>query len=512
MTPMRTLPRLALAAATLAAPAAAQQQPKLPPVRKLETILARSDEPMTSISAAVPLPDGKVLVNDVLQRRVIMFDSTLKQVTVVADSTSATANAYGARGGGLIGYGGDSALFIDPASLSMMVINGRGELTTVRAVPRAQEINLFSGANGRPGFDPQGRLVYRGQNRPGFGGQGGGRGGQGGGRDGARAGGEAQPRQRGQGGQGGQGGGFGGGPGGFTFQMPTLPDSAPIFRVDLATRSLDTLGSLRINRPDVKVTQGADGRPNVQTTLNPMPMIDEWALLSDGTIALVRGHDFHVDWRAPDGTVTAGPKLPFDWQRMSDDDKQFVLDSTRTAIEKQREEAQRMMNAAGGPAAFIQGGGGERLMAGALGGGGPVIIAGGGPGGGPGGGGAPPQRQQGGNGGNGGGQGGGPGGPGGGFQVPAVNLIPATEMPDYRPPFAGAAALGDLDGHLWVRTTAPTDNGGALYYVISKDNEVIDRVQVPQGRLIAGFGKGGIVYLGFRDTEGKGRLEIARWK
>ena len=480
-------------AATLAiaAPLAAQQAPKLPPVRSIGPVLARSEEPMSAISTAVPLPGGRVLVNDILQRRVVMFDSTLKNVTVVADSTAATGNAYGQRGGGLIGYSGDSALFIDPASLSMMVINSSGELTTVRAVPRANEINLLAGGpNGRPGFDPQGRLVYRGQGRP------------------------RQQQQGGRGGRGGGGGGGGGGfqgPGGMTFQAPELPDSAPIFRIDLASRALDTLGSIKIPKIDIKMTQGADGRMNVQTTTNPMPMVDDWALLSDGTIAVVRGHDFHVDWRAPDGTVTSGPKLPFEWQRLSDDDKQFIIDSARTAIEKQREEAQRMMNAAGGPAAFIQGGGGERAM---------VMLGGGG--------GAPPQRgaaaapaqgagggQGGGQrGGQGGGQGGGPGGPGGpgGFQIPAVNLVPANELPDYRPPFGQQSALGDLDGLLWVRTSAPTGTEGAIYYVINRQNEIVDRVQIPQGRQIAGFGKGGIVYLGFRDTEGKARIEITRWK
>jgi len=478
-------------AAPFSAPLAAQQAPaKLPPVRSIGPVLARSEEPMSAISTAVPLPGGKVLVNDVLQRRVVLFDSTLKLVAVVADSTAATGNAYGQRGGGLIGYGGDSALFIDPASLSMMVIDPAGLLTTVRAVPRANEINLLAGGpNGRPGFDPQGRLVYRGQARPRQQGAGGGAGGRGGRDGGNRGGGNAGI----------------GGPGGMTFQVPELPDSAPVWRVDLATRALDTLASIKIPKVDIKATQGADGRMNIQTTTNPMPMVDDWALLSDGTIALVRGHDFHVDWRAPDGTVTSGPKIAFEWQRLSDDDKQFVIDSARTAIEKQREEAQRMMTAAGGPMAFIQGGGGERAM---------VMLGGGG-------GGAPPQRgaaapaQGAAAGGQAGGQrgGGGPGGGGpGGFQIPAVNLIPAADLPDYRPPFGQQSALGDLDGLLWVRTSAAPGTEGPIYYVINTQNEVVDRVQIPQGRQIAGFGKGGIVYLGFRDTEGKARIEITRWK
>lgn len=471
----------ALAALLLAAlPVGAQS--RLPAIRTLGPITARSAEPLGAVSAAVPLPDGRVLVNDVLQRRVVMFDSTLAQMSVVADTTSATANAYGARGGGLIGYRGDSALFIDPASLSMITVNPKGELTTVRAVPRANEIQALSGAQGRPGFDAQGRLIYRATPRP----------------RAARR--DARPVVG-------------------NFVMPELPDSAPIVRLDmanrlgdLATRASDTVAALKINRPDVKVTQGADGRVSVNTTVHPMPSLDEWALLADGTVAVIRGHDFHVDRYKPDGTVSSSPKLPFDWQRLDDDAKVFIIDSTRTAMEKQREEAQRMMANAGGPRAFMQAGGGEMMMSamggGGMGGGmgGGAFVMMGGPGGGP------PQR----GGGQGGGQGGGPnggrGGQGGnGFQLPPINLINPNELPDYRPPFLAQAALGDLDGNLWVRTTAaPTGDGGAIYYVIDANDTVSDRVQVPQGRIIAGFGKGGVVYLAFRDTEGRAFLETVR--
>lgn len=464
------------------------QQAKLPPVRALPAITARSSEALSAVATAVPLPGGKVLVNDILGRRVLLLDSMLVKIAIVADTTSATANAYGQRGAGLIGYNGDSALFIDPASLAMMVINPAGELTTVRAVPRANEIGLLvGGPNGRPGFDPSGRLYYRGQ---------------------ARARQAAAGAARGARGGGG-GAGFGGA-GGPTFAMPEQPDSAPVVRVDLATRVLDTVATFKIPKIDIKVTQGVDGRMSVQTSMNPMPTTDDWALLSDGTIAVVRGHDFHVDWIAPDGTLTSSPKLPYEWQRLSDDDKQMVVDSARAAIEKQRAEAQRLVDGAGGPAAFFQGGGAERVMTMGMAGGEPpqrvaagtAVPA------------APAGGQRGGGQGDGQrGQGGGPGGgPGGGFRIPNVNMIPANELPDYRPPFGQQSALGDLDGNLWVRTTAPSQNGGALYYVISRNNEIIDRIELPQGRILAGFGKGGLIYLGFRDAESKAYLEVTRWK
>lgn len=452
-----------------AAPVAAQQ--KLPAITPLTPILARSQEPMGAVSTVATLPGGRVLVNDILGRRVVMFDSTLAMVAVVADSTGATGNAYGARGGGLLGFGGDSAMFIDPASLTMMAITPAGLLAGVKAVPRANEISfLVGGPNGRPGFDAEGRMIYRGVAR------------------GPRPAADAKPTIG-------------------NFVMPQQPDSAPVVRVDVTTRKLDTLAMFKIPKVDINVTQGADGRINVQTKVHPMPAVDDWALLSDGTVAIVRGHDFHVDWVDAAKQVTSSPKVPFEWQRLSDEDKEMIVDSARTAMEKQRAEAQKMMDAAGGPVAFMGGGGGERMM---------VEFGGGG---------APPQRaapadaaaksaataDASGKAAGPAAAGKAPAGPQG-FQIPPINIVAPSELPDYRPPFGQQSALGDLDGHLWVRTSAPVEDGGPVYFVIGRDAGVLARVQAPQGRIIVGFGKGKVVYLAYRDAEGHSFLESARWQ
>lgn len=434
------------------------QQAKLPPLTRLEPILARAEEPLGGVSTVLALPEGRVLVNDILNRRVVMFDSTLAQVTVVADSTSATANAYGARGGGLLSFGGDSALFIDPASLTMMVVTPTGTLAGVRAVPRAGDINLLvGGPNGRPGFDAQGRMVYRGQARP------------------RPAPADARPA-------------FG------NFVLPVLPDSAPIVRMELRTRKLDTIATIKIPKIDVQVTEGNDGRPNISTRSNPFPVTDDWALMADGTVAVVRGHDFHIDWVAADGSVTSSAKLPYEWQRLDDEEKTRMLDSARVAIEAQRDEAMRRFGQGGiaavaGAGGFEGGGGGFTME----------IVRGAG---------GPPQR-----GGGGAAAGGAAGaGGGGGFRAPTITMVNPSELSDYRPPFLQQSSLGDMDGNLWVRTTAPTGDAGSVYYVIDRSGTVIARVQPPQGRMIAGFGHDGIVYMGFRDASGNSRLESARWK
>src|SRR5438045_5995794 len=134
----------------------------LPPIRQVGPVTVVSKEPLGAVSTLRHLPDGRVLVNDIIGRRVIMFDSSLSSVTLVADTTSATANAYGTRPGGLIAFRGDSTLFVDPASLSMLLIDPNGKISRVMSAPRANDVGfLVGGPFGNPGFDPQGRLVYR---------------------------------------------------------------------------------------------------------------------------------------------------------------------------------------------------------------------------------------------------------------------------------------------------------------------------------------------------------------
>jgi hypothetical protein len=405
---------------------------------------------MGSVSTAIALPNGKVLVNDILKRRVLLLDSTFTSVTVVADSTSSTANAYGGRTGGLLSYRGDSALFVDPASMSMLVINSEGKITRVMSAPRPQDVNfLIGGPNGTPGFDAKGRLVYR-----------------------------ANPMitrmatsRSG-----------GGGP-----MMPVFPDTAPVVRFDLGTRTLDTAGFFKINRPNMTVTQTADGRMMMTSTVNPIPTVDDWALLSDGTIAFVRGADYHVDWVMPDGTKSSSAKLPYEWQRLDDDGKSALLDSTRKAMEEARERARAQL-ADGGPIVAPGGAGAEiAFRVGA------TAAAG------------PPAR-------GGGGGAGAPGTAGTRMELPPINLVSADSLPDYRPAFTAGSARGDLDGNLWVRTTSPVGNSGPIYFIINTKGEVIDRVQLPEGRWLAGFGKNGDVYLAVRDAEGNARVERAKIK
>ncbi|MBM3908359.1 MAG: hypothetical protein FJ363_09845 [Gemmatimonadetes bacterium] len=442
---MSPILRALLGVAVAAAPLAAQQ---LPPVRPLGPVVKVSPTDLLgSVSAVRPLPGGGALVNDLTRRQLIVLDTAFNKASVIADTTPATANSYSSRVAGLIQYRGDSSLFVDPQSLSMLVIDGKGEVVRVMAVPRPQDANfMIGGPFGTPGVDPQGRIVYRGFLMPNM--------------RGMNMGGPPQPGQ--------------------PFRAPQMADTAPVYRVNLQTRALDTAAFFKIPSTNVSMTQDDRGAMRITMQTNPMPTVDDWALLPDGRIAVVRGKDYHVDWLGVDGTWTSTPKIPYNWERLDDDAKEKFIDSMKVELEKQRENMNRAMQAGVNNAGAA--------MAGAAGGQ-PMRVemrfeaAGGG-------GGRPQQGVQ-------------------QISAPTVNVVSAKELPDYRPAFRQGALRADLDGNLWVRTTQPSD-AGPVYDVINDKGELIDRVKVPFGRVISGFGPG-VVYMGVQDEKGA-RLEMARMK
>ncbi|MEO7502148.1 MAG: hypothetical protein ABIW94_05890, partial [Gemmatimonadaceae bacterium] len=263
-----------------------------------------------------------------------------------------------------------------------------------------------------------------------------------------------------------------------------IPDSAAIVRMDLASRKMDTLGFIKTPKVKLDVTRDDNGRVTAVSQINPLPVVDDWAVLSDGSVAFVRGRDYHVDFVRTDGTRVSAVKIPFEWQRLTDEDKSAFLDSLKAARERLGPNA--TMGGLGGMAGAMMGGGPQMVIVGGPGG------PGSGPGNGPGGlgGAAAP----------GGGTNIRSGGPGGGPAL-QMNFVPASELPDYKPPFFAGSVRSDTQGNLWIRTI-PTKAipGGPVYDVINQNGEIVDRVQIPENRTIVGFGSDGTVYLAAREN------------
>lgn len=415
------------------------------PIRQIGAVTAKSSETFRDIAAVRALSNGSVLVNDVSGRRVLMFDNKLSSFTVVADSTSATGNAYGGRFGSLIGYKGDSSLFVDPASVSMLVVDPGGNVARVMAIPRAEDAMILGSPLGNPVFDGKGRLIYRAG--AGFRMMGG-----------PAGGGTVRIQQ----------GGPGGGGAPPAMRPPELPDSAFVLSVDLATRQVDTVGYIRTPKTKFEIQHDANGGMRMQSLVNPLPVVDDWTVLADGSVAFVRGRDYHVDFVAADGTVRSAQKIPFDWQRLTEEDKVAFIDSVKAA----RARLGAAAPVPGAPGAPGAGGGAAAPQMMVF----TQTITGGG-----GGGGAPARPSQ-------------------MTQAPTeVMYVPANELPDYKPPFFAGAVRADADGNLWVRTIpTATIAGGPVYDVIDANGALVERVQLPENRTIVGFGKG-VVYMVHRD-------------
>jgi hypothetical protein len=389
-----------------------------PPVRDLGPIVGKVEK-LASFYGLYQFADGRVLVSDVGRRALMLYDSTMSNGVVVADTSANASFKYGI-GSPLIPFSGDSVIFVDFASQSLLVIGPQAKVERVMAPPKAADLTLIRSSS--LGVDPLGRVVYRGILRP-------------------------PPRLPGQ-------------------PMPTPIDSVPIVRGDFERRVVDTVVLMRVpgSIPWVP-TPLPSGQWAFKSITTPLFWYDEWTLHADGTVAIVRGHDYHVDWISPDGAKTSSPKMPYDWRRLTDDDKQRMIDSAQRAFDTLPPAARGLTREeAIGRNVDI-----TKMKIDTLAGG--LLI------------------------------------------VPyTLEFVPLSQIPDYIPPIRRGAVKADRDSSLWIlpTTSARSRKGGLVYDVVNRAGVLYERVELPPGRSIAGFGRGGYIYLLSGDRTSGFTLERAR--
>jgi hypothetical protein len=411
------------------------------PVVDLAAPTATASETFGGILGLRQAADGSVLVNDAARRQIKLLDPSLKTSTVVVDSTPGTSASYGPFAVPLIPYLGDSSLFGERNTRTMLVLDGHGKIVRALALPKAND--FLSINSGPTATDAEGRIIYRA----------------------FRSFRKEYPAPDRRGGS---------------------ADSVPILRADLDFRRIDTIG--KVARPVMKiVTQpSSDGRTANVFVADPLQPIDEWAVSSNGAVAFIRGHDYHIDWLQPDGSLVATPKLAFNWQRLTDEDKQRLADSVRAGQDAllssgypQAEYAIRFpcQRSPYPPPPGTGRGGGSGATA-------PspddpdadciqviqtsgIPLVGGAP--------ARPMEPL----------------------PPLADLLRGGAIEDYLAPIAPNATLADRDGNLWVlpRMSTLSKSGELVYDVVNAQGKLFQRVRLPVGRSIAGFGKGGVVYL-----------------
>ena len=204
-----------------------------------------------------------------------------------------------------------------------------------------------------------------------------------------------------------------------------------------------------------------------------MILEDDWVLMPDGTIAIVRARDYHIDWISPSDVRTSTRKMPIAWRRLDDDAKAAIIDSTKQALERQLAAAiAAEKNGNPAPAAALRHG--MTVM--------PVNSEEGGQ----------PAAT-----------------PSDNGPLRAPEVANASDLPDYVPPIRPGMMRADRDGNLWILPMTSTAAGtGLVYDVVNRQGEVFQRVRLPAGRVLQAFGASGAIYMTVRDATGM-RVERA---
>ena len=380
----RFLALLAVAAPLAARPAVAQA-----PVKTLTKPDVEYAEPFTLINGVRELRDGRVIVSD-----------TREKTVQLVDLKAGTAQKIGREGSGpgeyalparLLAFPGDTSAVYDPLNRRFLVIGPDGKAGPFASYESSGESNGRSITLGARYTDARGRLYSAGPN-------------------------------------------FSIGPNG----EPSSADTAPILRLDRATKKTDTVAFVHVPNTVIRSSQGGTNVSIRAGGGNPFVSVDDWAVTPDGRVAIVRTKDYHVDWYGPDGKRTSGPAVAYEKIKVTEDDK----------------KAFRERQATGGTGFVVtrqDGPGGTSTSA--------------------------------------------------GVAPPAAGRIPEpTDWPDVKPAFTGAAAAVAPNGQLWVLRTRPAKDKIPTYDVFDATGKVVGRVALPASTRLVGFGAN-TVYLARSDED-----------
>lgn len=391
---LRLLAALALVASTVSA----QTQTRAP-IRPLGAIIAKAPITFDTLINVRGLSDGQTLVNDPIGHKLLAIDKTFSTFKIWSDTTG-TAYNYGTQIAVTMPVAADSSVMLEQRSNALVMIDPHGGFGRVFALPKTSDAPsvALSTMYGGAGIDPKGRLVYFGRPEP-----------------------VVIPNP------------------GCSPTMPKLTaDSVSLVRADFESRTIDTIARIRFSYLAgtlIPSTQ-EQGCWQWQRKIDVLPYHgDQWTLLEDGTIAIVRESDYHIDWIDINGKMTSTPKMPFDWRPISAEEKQKMIDSA--TVIRDSLAATRTIPANAPP--------GFKL---------------------------PP---------------------------PPPVLTPSEIPDYYPPTRLGSLRVDFDGNLWIPPTTSRDAKGGLLYDVVNRKGQVIERVQLPAGRSIAAFVPGGRVVLRTRE-------------
>ncbi len=396
-----------------------------PTPHPLGSVVATATTPFNRIGQVVSQSDGHVFVTDAGNRILWRFDGALANPTMVLDSAGGKDNSFSANSF-LMPFGGDSALFDDARAKALVVIGPTGEIARVMASPptgasTGPPFAIRASQFGYPTFSPVLGLVYKWL---------------------ATAPLPMSPPPA--------------TPAGGEVTVRTGIDTMAVVRMNFATRAIDTVARLSTDQAESRTFRNSKIASSSGYSL-PFPFYDEVVVTTDGSIAIFHAREYRIEWINVDGTRSAGVRMPFAWQRISEADRARFLDSLNGLKRHTYDSlvARRAADSASTGAAPTT----TRPRVSADGVRTEVKVST-----------FPPQME---------------------------TLTVPEDIPDFRPPTGVKALLADADDHIWIRPLPPVPQPGAdaVWDVIDRQSQLIDRVRVPDGVAIAGFAPGGFVFL-----------------
>jgi hypothetical protein len=368
------------------------------PTRTVGKVIAEHPEPFSGVLDVRELAGGGVIVLDAKDNLMQFVSANLQTAHKISrEGSGPTEYRQVAK---LIPHRGDTTYAYDIMNARFLVIDPRGTAVSTVSLRDASG-GLPVGPMSVRGYDQRGRLYYQGLN----------------------------------------------------FSMgkdgPAFSDTAPLLRLDGSAKKVDTLAWLRIGMPSVKLSGDVQkGGGAVRLGMGAYPIVDEWGIMPDGRVIVLRGRDYRIDWIGPTGARSAGPLVPYTPVRVTEADKEQV----REANKRMQAQVSKAAAAAAGRANASQ------------------------------------------------------------AKVPSMSVDAPTEWPEHKPAFAQGALRVRPNGELWIGRLRAAVDKAPLYDVLSSSGALAYRVQLPPRTRLAGVSARFlyVVRIDEDDLEYLGRYELGR--
>lgn len=239
------------------------------------------------IESVRALRAGALLVNDPEMRQLVVLDNALRLQRVSLDSASDNGKPYySSRQNVLLPYLADSTLYFDARRETLLVMDPNGVLVHPfdKTMPGPSLLTMFPPR----GFDAAGNA--------------------------------------------------------FTTTVPKVNFPAlnmsgggvdrQIVRANFSTQQYEELA--RLHASFTQTSRGgavSKGAANTMRIVNPMAPVDEWTVLSDGTLVVLRAKDYSVEMIIGANKQRVSRKIQYEKRRVSDTEKRSMIDSVRASTE-----------------------------------------------------------------------------------------------------------------------------------------------------------------------------------